>query len=58
MVHGGARARLAPAHAQRIIGITGAGDHGLIALGAFQTSDREQVARILDGRCVDGADVI
>ena len=37
VVHGGARARLDPAHAQRIIGITSAGDQGLIALAACQT---------------------
>jgi hypothetical protein len=35
VVHGGARARLDPAHAQRIIGITDAGDRGLIALAAY-----------------------
>ena len=35
-VHGRIRARLAPAHAQRIIGITDAGDQGLIALAACQ----------------------
>jgi hypothetical protein len=32
VVHGGARARLAPAYAQRIVAITDAGDQGLIAL--------------------------
>ena len=36
VVHGGPRARLDPAHAQRIIGITDAGDQGLIALAACQ----------------------
>ncbi|WP_404943187.1 lysis system i-spanin subunit Rz [Pseudomonas brassicacearum] len=36
VVHGGARARLDPAHAQRIIGITDDGDQGLIALAACQ----------------------
>jgi len=36
MVHGGTRARLDPAHAQRIIGITDNGDRGLIALAACQ----------------------
>jgi len=41
MVHGGARARLDPAHAQRIIGITDAGDQGLIALAACQAYVRE-----------------
>ncbi|MFS2095294.1 lysis system i-spanin subunit Rz [Pseudomonas sp. Pseusp11] len=34
--HGAARARLDPAHAQRIIAITDAGDRGLIALAACQ----------------------
>ena len=41
VVHGGARARLDPAHAQRIIGITGEGDQGLIALAACQAHVRE-----------------
>ncbi|MCP1419883.1 hypothetical protein J3D47_004126 [Pseudomonas laurylsulfativorans] len=41
MVHGGARARLDPAHAQRIIGITDAGDQGLIALAACQAYVKE-----------------
>lgn len=36
LVHGGARARLDPAHAQRIIAITDTGDQGLIALAACQ----------------------
>ena len=36
VVHGAARAQLDPAHAQRIIGITGDGDQGLIALRACQ----------------------
>jgi len=36
VVHGGTRARLGPAHAQRIIGITDAGDRGMIALAACQ----------------------
>ena len=36
MVHGARRAQLDPAHAQRIIGITGEGDQGLIALKACQ----------------------
>ena len=34
--HGAARARLDPAHAQRIVAITDAGDRGLIALQACQ----------------------
>ena len=37
LVHGGARAQLDPAHAQRIIGITSDGDQGLIALQACQS---------------------
>ncbi|WP_460146626.1 lysis protein [Pseudomonas sp. S2_A02] len=41
MVHGGARARLDPAHAQRIVAITDAGDQGLIALAACQAYARE-----------------
>jgi len=36
VVHGEARARLDPAHAQRIIAITDEGDRGLIALQACQ----------------------
>ena len=36
LVYGAARAQLDPAHAQRIIGITGDGDQGLIALQACQ----------------------
>ena len=36
VVHGPTRAQLDPAHAQRIIGITDAGDRGLIALAACQ----------------------
>ncbi|WP_434676242.1 lysis protein [Pseudomonas sp. D3-10] len=36
VVHGKARAQLDPAHAQRIIAITEAGDRGLIALRACQ----------------------
>ncbi|KJZ64872.1 lysis system i-spanin subunit Rz [Pseudomonas fluorescens] len=36
VVHGTVRARLDPAHAQRIIAITDAGDRGLIALQACQ----------------------
>jgi hypothetical protein len=41
MVHGATRAQLAPAHAQRIIGITDAGDQGLIALSACQAYAKE-----------------
>ena len=41
VVHGGARVRLNPAHAQRIIGITGDGDQGLIALAACQAYVKE-----------------
>ncbi|PMU87239.1 lysis protein, partial [Pseudomonas sp. GW704-F3] len=36
VVHGAARAQLDPAHAQRILAITGDGDQGLIALRACQ----------------------
>ncbi|MFJ7144288.1 lysis system i-spanin subunit Rz [Pseudomonas protegens] len=36
LVHGAARAELDPAAAQRIVGITGDGDQGLIALAACQ----------------------
>ena len=36
VVHAARRAQLDPAHAQRIIGITDAGDNGLIALRACQ----------------------
>ena len=41
VVHGPTRAQLDPAHAQRIIGITDAGDQGLIALAACQAYVRE-----------------
>ncbi|WP_223554921.1 lysis system i-spanin subunit Rz [Pseudomonas sp. BF-R-01] len=41
VVHGGTRARLDPAHAQRIVAITDAGDQGLIALRACQAYVRE-----------------
>jgi hypothetical protein len=41
MVHGVTRAQLDPAHAQRIISITDAGDRGLIALAACQGYVRE-----------------
>ncbi|MBB3239127.1 hypothetical protein FHW68_000599 [Pseudomonas sp. Tn43] len=41
VVHGRARARLDPAHAQRIVAITAAGDQGLIALAACQAYVRE-----------------
>ena len=37
VVHGPRRAQLDPAHAQRVIGITSDGDHGLIALKACQS---------------------
>lgn len=39
--HGAQRAQLDPAHAQRIIGITDAGDQGLIALRACQAYAKE-----------------
>ena len=41
VVHGAARAQLDRAHAQRIIGITGDGDQGLIALKACQAYVRK-----------------
>ncbi|MBM1198678.1 lysis protein [Pseudomonas fragi] len=41
VVYGALRARLDPAHAQRIIGITGDGDQGLIALQACQSYAKE-----------------
>ena len=44
VVHAARRAQLDPAHAQRIIGITDAGDQGLIALRACQAYVRS-VAR-------------
>ena len=44
VVHGAARAQLDPAHAQRIISITGDGDQGLIALRACQAYVREVVS--------------
>jgi hypothetical protein len=40
VVHGGARAQLDPAHAQRIVAITDDGDQGLIALAACQAYAR------------------
>jgi hypothetical protein len=41
VVHGPTRAQLNPAHAQRIISITDAGDQGLIALAACQAYAKE-----------------
>lgn len=41
VVHGSTRAQLDPTHAQRIIGITDAGDQGLIALRACQAYAKE-----------------
>ena len=41
VVHGSRRAQLDPAHAQRIIGITGDGDQGLIALQGCQAYARK-----------------
>ncbi|MFL1391129.1 lysis system i-spanin subunit Rz [Pseudomonas tritici] len=41
VVHGARRAKLDPAHAQRIISITDAGDQGLIALRACQAYVKE-----------------
>ncbi|AXM95178.1 lysis protein [Pseudomonas plecoglossicida] len=43
LVHGAARVELAPAHAQRILAITGDGDDGLKALQACQAYVREVV---------------
>lgn len=43
LVHGPARAELDPAHAQRIVGITGDGDDGLRALAACQGYVREML---------------
>ncbi|HCN64479.1 MAG TPA: lysis protein [Pseudomonas sp.] len=45
VVHGSRRAQLDPAHAQRIIGITGDGDQGLIALQACQAYAKEVSSR-------------
>jgi len=41
VVHASARAELDPAHAQRIVSITGDGDRGLIALQACQAYAKE-----------------
>ncbi|MDN3219471.1 lysis system i-spanin subunit Rz [Pseudomonas nunensis] len=41
VVHDATRVQLDPAHAQRIIGITDAGDQGLIALAACQAYAKE-----------------
>ena len=41
VVYGAGRVQLDPAHAQRIIGITGDGDQGLIALQACQAYAKE-----------------
>ena len=41
VVHGAQRAKLDPAHAQRILAITDAGDQGLIALRACQAYAKE-----------------
>ncbi len=43
VVHGGTRAELDPAVAQRIVAITGDGDQGLIALAACQSYVKEIV---------------
>ena len=45
VVHAARRAQLDPAHAQRIIGITDAGDQGLIALRACQAYVRTLAGR-------------
>ncbi len=44
VVHGGARAELDPAAAQRIVAIVGDGDQGLIALAACQSYVKEIVS--------------
>ncbi|NAN55285.1 lysis protein [Pseudomonas protegens] len=44
VVHGGARAELDPAAAQRIVAIAGDGDQGLIALAACQSYVKEIVS--------------
>lgn len=44
VVHGGARAELDPAAAQRIVGIIGDGDQGLIALAACQSYVKDIVS--------------
>ncbi|MCO7573371.1 lysis protein [Pseudomonas chlororaphis] len=44
VVHGGARAELDPAAAQRIVAIAGDGDQGLIALAACQSYIKEIVS--------------
>lgn len=44
MVHGGARAELDPAAAQRIVAIAGDGDQGMIALAACQSYVKEIVS--------------
>ena len=49
VVHGATRARLDAAHAQRIIGITGDGDQGLIALQACQAYVRRTSGLDLGG---------
>ena len=47
VVHGARRAQLDPAHAQRIVAITDAGDQGLIALRACQAYVRAVAPSIL-----------
>ena len=47
MVYGAQRAKLDPAHAQRIISITDDGDQGLIALAACQKYVREIQSRYI-----------
>lgn len=46
--HAAVRARLDPAHAQRIVAITDAGDQGLIALAACQDYVREVSRGVLE----------
>ena len=49
VVYGAHRAQLDPAHAQRIIGITGEGDQGLIALQACQAFARKITRSTMPG---------
>ncbi|WP_260498124.1 hypothetical protein [Pseudomonas sp. MSSRFD41] len=44
LAHGAARAELEPVAARRIVGITGDGDQGLIALAACQSYVKEIVS--------------
>ncbi|SCZ15132.1 lysis system i-spanin subunit Rz [Pseudomonas sp. NFACC37-1] len=48
LVHGARRAQLDPAHAQRIVAITDAGDRGLIALKACQAYAKSVSRQIIE----------